>query len=273
MLRSRGAGGTRAWSRTASTRAGDAAGLAARHPAAGGAPAGRGRRGRAQLVRRRRLCRRAPAVADGAGDARADLRRHGSSRARPSKASCAIHRRVHGTLRETVGPVSRRHALLGRGPGPRAVGPRHAARVDGDRARRAAVAAHRGRARRLLRRVGVGRRWRSAPAPRTCRRPGPAAREPSAARPRLGHAGGGATTAARSGRRCCRRRSGRWRCRSRRSCGSSRGRGCRSAIRRVYGLSWTEADARRLPRVLQALRAARRLLPNRAARWPESRRT
>jgi uncharacterized protein (DUF2236 family) len=44
-------------------------------------------------------------------------------------------------------------------------------------------------------------------------------------------------------------------------------------IRRVYGLSWSEADARRLPRVLQALRAARRLLPDRAARWPESRAT
>jgi uncharacterized protein (DUF2236 family) len=42
-------------------------------------------------------------------------------------------------------------------------------------------------------------------------------------------------------------------------------------IRSLYGLSWSEADARRLPRVLKALRAARRLLPNRAARWPESR--
>jgi uncharacterized protein (DUF2236 family) len=42
-------------------------------------------------------------------------------------------------------------------------------------------------------------------------------------------------------------------------------------IRSLYGLSWSEADARRLPRVLKALRVARRLLPNRAARWPESR--
>ena len=33
--------------------------------------------------------------------------------------------------------------------------------------------------------------------------------------------------------RCCRRRSVRWRCRSRRSCGSSRARGCRSEIRRL----------------------------------------
>jgi len=43
------------------------------------------------------------------------------------------------------------------------------------------------------------------------------------------------------------------------------------AMRRAYGLAWTETDARRLPRVLKALRAARRLVPNRAARWPKSR--
>ena len=41
-------------------------------------------------------------------------------------------------------------------------------------------------------------------------------------------------------------------------------------IRRAYGLSWSERDARRLPRVLKAIRAARRLLPSRAARWPVS---
>jgi uncharacterized protein (DUF2236 family) len=45
------------------------------------------------------------------------------------------------------------------------------------------------------------------------------------------------------------------------------------AIRGAYALSWTETDARRLPRVLQALRAARRLVPKRAARWPKSRAT
>ena len=44
-------------------------------------------------------------------------------------------------------------------------------------------------------------------------------------------------------------------------------------VRRVYGLSWSEADARRLPRVLNALRAVRRALPARIARWPESRTT
>ena len=44
-------------------------------------------------------------------------------------------------------------------------------------------------------------------------------------------------------------------------------------VRRVYGLSWSEADARRLPRVLNALRAVRRALPARIARWPESRAT
>jgi uncharacterized protein (DUF2236 family) len=43
------------------------------------------------------------------------------------------------------------------------------------------------------------------------------------------------------------------------------------SIRREYGLTWTEADARRLPRVLKALRAARRLLPRRAAQWSQSR--
>jgi toxin-antitoxin system PIN domain toxin len=42
-------------------------------------------------------------------------------------------------------------------------------------------------------------------------------------------------------------------------------------IRRAYGLSWTEADARRLPRVLKALRAVRRALPARAAKWSASR--
>jgi uncharacterized protein (DUF2236 family) len=42
-------------------------------------------------------------------------------------------------------------------------------------------------------------------------------------------------------------------------------------IRRIYGLSWSAGDARRLPRVLKALRAARRVLPDRAARWSASR--
>ena len=42
-------------------------------------------------------------------------------------------------------------------------------------------------------------------------------------------------------------------------------------IRRAYGLSWSEADARRLPRVLKAFRAARRLMPRRAAQWSASR--
>ncbi|HZI78481.1 MAG TPA: oxygenase MpaB family protein [Vicinamibacterales bacterium] len=44
-------------------------------------------------------------------------------------------------------------------------------------------------------------------------------------------------------------------------------------VRRLYGLSWSEADARRLPRVLTAMRAARRVLPARAAQWSESRKT
>jgi uncharacterized protein (DUF2236 family) len=39
------------------------------------------------------------------------------------------------------------------------------------------------------------------------------------------------------------------------------------SIRHAYGLSWSEADARRLPRVLKALRVARRALPTRAAQW------
>jgi len=43
------------------------------------------------------------------------------------------------------------------------------------------------------------------------------------------------------------------------------------AIRREYGLSWSERDARRLPRVLKALRAVRRVLPDRAAQWSQSR--
>jgi uncharacterized protein (DUF2236 family) len=43
------------------------------------------------------------------------------------------------------------------------------------------------------------------------------------------------------------------------------------SIRRQYGLSWSAADARRLPLVLKTLRAARRVLPARAAYWPESR--
>jgi uncharacterized protein (DUF2236 family) len=42
-------------------------------------------------------------------------------------------------------------------------------------------------------------------------------------------------------------------------------------IRAQYGLAWTAADARRLPLVLGAMRATRRMLPARAARWPESR--
>jgi uncharacterized protein (DUF2236 family) len=46
-----------------------------------------------------------------------------------------------------------------------------------------------------------------------------------------------------------------------------------AAIRQLYGLSWSETDARRLPRVLQALRTARRLMPRRAAQWAESRRS
>ena len=43
------------------------------------------------------------------------------------------------------------------------------------------------------------------------------------------------------------------------------------AIRRAYGLSWSDADARRLPRVLKAIRAARRFMPRRAAQWSASR--
>jgi hypothetical protein len=39
----------------------------------------------------------------------------------------------------------------------------------------------------------------------------------------------------------------------------------------MYGLSWSEADARRLPRVLSLLRAARRTLPRRVAQWPQGR--
>ncbi len=38
-------------------------------------------------------------------------------------------------------------------------------------------------------------------------------------------------------------------------------------VRRLYGLSWTEADARRLPRVLAILRAVRRVTPRRLAHW------
>lgn len=43
-------------------------------------------------------------------------------------------------------------------------------------------------------------------------------------------------------------------------------------IRRQYGLPWGAADARRVSRLLRTLRAARRLLPDVAALWPESRR-
>jgi len=43
------------------------------------------------------------------------------------------------------------------------------------------------------------------------------------------------------------------------------------SIRREYGLSWSERDARRLPRVLNAIRTVRRAIPGRMARWPESR--
>jgi len=43
------------------------------------------------------------------------------------------------------------------------------------------------------------------------------------------------------------------------------------SIRREYGLSWSERDARRLPRVLKAFRAVRRVLPDRAAQWSQSR--
>ena len=42
-------------------------------------------------------------------------------------------------------------------------------------------------------------------------------------------------------------------------------------IRQQYGLSWSAGDSRRLPLVLKTLRAARRVLPARAAYWPESR--
>lgn len=42
-------------------------------------------------------------------------------------------------------------------------------------------------------------------------------------------------------------------------------------IRAQYGLGWSAAEARRLPLVIGALRATRRLLPARAACWPESR--
>jgi uncharacterized protein (DUF2236 family) len=45
------------------------------------------------------------------------------------------------------------------------------------------------------------------------------------------------------------------------------------SVRREYGLTWSERDARRLPRVLKALRAVRRVLPDRAARWSQSRST
>jgi uncharacterized protein (DUF2236 family) len=43
------------------------------------------------------------------------------------------------------------------------------------------------------------------------------------------------------------------------------------SIRSQYRLSWSAAEARRLPRVLGVLRAARGVLPARAALWPESR--
>jgi uncharacterized protein (DUF2236 family) len=43
------------------------------------------------------------------------------------------------------------------------------------------------------------------------------------------------------------------------------------SIRREYGLAWNERDSRRLPRVLKALRAVRRVLPDRAAQWSQSR--
>jgi len=43
------------------------------------------------------------------------------------------------------------------------------------------------------------------------------------------------------------------------------------AVRREYGLTWSDRDARRLPRVLKAFRAVRRALPARAAQWSASR--
>jgi uncharacterized protein (DUF2236 family) len=42
-------------------------------------------------------------------------------------------------------------------------------------------------------------------------------------------------------------------------------------VRRAYGLPWSERDARRLPRVLTAIRRVRRALPDRVARWGASR--
>jgi uncharacterized protein (DUF2236 family) len=42
------------------------------------------------------------------------------------------------------------------------------------------------------------------------------------------------------------------------------------AIRDQYGFDWNAARARRRQRVLAALRAARRRLPDRLARWPEA---
>jgi uncharacterized protein (DUF2236 family) len=41
-------------------------------------------------------------------------------------------------------------------------------------------------------------------------------------------------------------------------------------IRAQYGLEWSAADARRLPAILAFLRTVRRMLPARAAHWPES---
>jgi uncharacterized protein (DUF2236 family) len=46
-----------------------------------------------------------------------------------------------------------------------------------------------------------------------------------------------------------------------------------SDIREQYGLAWTDRDERRLERILSWLRAARRVLPDALALWPDSRRS
>lgn len=45
-----------------------------------------------------------------------------------------------------------------------------------------------------------------------------------------------------------------------------------SGVRQQYGLAWADRDERRLDRILSCLRAARRVLPDALALWPDSRR-
>ncbi len=247
-----------------------AAWVGPRDPAATGASAGGGRRGRAQLVSRRaggqrqRLHSTVRAMLDLSFGTPEDIRRAVGH-------INAIHDRVSGTLARGRRAVSCRHAVHGQRSGPARVGRCHRSGFDA-----AGV--------RAVRRSALGRRSRSGTGPRAKTSRPPCACPPTPAFSRRSQfsryfaemvASGSLAVSTDARAHGAGDRVAPWRparCGLRRSLHRVTTVGLLPAdLRDAYGFTWSDADDRALRRWARVIRASRRLMPESMALWPRAR--